>query len=569
MSVKEMDRDDWAMRPWLMAALGAFAGLLIHLLTDSDKPGDLALAATAFVGAAGTLTAFTLERIRWRWALIFSFCTAAVVALVTYWNGSPENWSAGEGWRAVCIALAVGIAAPLFQAARDEGGRRFPYVAVHGHAWTNVVIWCAGMVFVGIVFALAYLLSALFDLIGIRLLSNLLRREWFGWMLAGAAFGAAIGLFRERDRIVGMLQRVVVSVLAVLAPVLGAGLLIFLVSLIFTGLTPLWEATKSTTPILLGCIIGALILANAVIGNSDEEESRFAPLRFGAIALAVAMLPFAIIAAVSTGARIGQYGLTPDRLWAVVFVAIAIAYGAAYWWALARRRLDWATAVRPANLLLAFGLCGVALILSTPLISFNALSTRDQVARIKRGAVPPDKIDWAALAFDFGDPGKAAVRDLAKTGTPAVRMAAAKALKAENRWDLVDMAETSRKADRARKSVTVLPRPVPLPEGLLESFGWRLPENARTARLIYRPGENSAVLVVQSCSDCGPIVAVTRLDAKGAWKMPEDGPAVPASGKAFDARALGEAIAAGRIDIRPVTRRQVFIDGKPAGAVFD
>ena len=71
---------------------------------------------------------------------------------------------------------------------------------------------------------------------------------------------------------VRLLQRVVTTVLAVLAPVLGVGLILFLVALPFTGLGALWEATKSTTPILLACVIGALILANAVIGNGAEEE---------------------------------------------------------------------------------------------------------------------------------------------------------------------------------------------------------------------------------------------------------------------------------------------------------
>src|SRR3546814_7084225 len=59
-------------------------------------------------------------------------------------------------------------------------------------------------------------------LIGIELIRDLLRGEWFGWMLAGAAFGGSVGLLRERDRLVSTLQRLVMIVLAVLAPVLAA-----------------------------------------------------------------------------------------------------------------------------------------------------------------------------------------------------------------------------------------------------------------------------------------------------------------------------------------------------------
>jgi hypothetical protein len=38
---------------------------------------------------------------------------------------------------------------------------------------------------------------------------------------------------------------------------------LFVLALPFTGLNALWEATKSTTPILLFCVLGALVLANA------------------------------------------------------------------------------------------------------------------------------------------------------------------------------------------------------------------------------------------------------------------------------------------------------------------
>src|SRR3546814_4668138 len=47
----------------------------------------------------------------------------------------------------------------------------------------------------------------MFKLIGINLIFDLLNDEWFGWMLAGAAFGGAVGLLRERDRLVATLQR--------------------------------------------------------------------------------------------------------------------------------------------------------------------------------------------------------------------------------------------------------------------------------------------------------------------------------------------------------------------------
>src|SRR3546814_16845593 len=93
-------------------------------------------------------------------------------------------------------------------------------------------------------------------------------------MLAGAAFGGSVGLLRERDRLVSTLQRLVMIVLAVLAPVLAAALLLFLLSLLGTGLQKLWDAGFSTAGRMLGVAAFAVLLANAVIGNGRSEERR-------------------------------------------------------------------------------------------------------------------------------------------------------------------------------------------------------------------------------------------------------------------------------------------------------
>ncbi|WP_204336616.1 hypothetical protein, partial [Proteus mirabilis] len=72
-------------------------------------------------------------------------------------------------------------------------------------------------------------------------------------------------------------------------------------------------------------------------------------------------------------------------------------YGLAYLGALILGRLQWTVRVRPANLTLAFLLCGLGLVLATPLISFNRISTDDQLARLESGKIGADKFDWKAL----------------------------------------------------------------------------------------------------------------------------------------------------------------------------
>jgi len=589
----DIDGVAWPIRPFVLAALGAVAALIVQQLafsrggsfwSVSNTLPTWRIALAVGIGCATVAVGFSLERVRTGWSIGFGIGAGAIAALIFYWNGEP-GWGYFGDWRSASLVLAIGIALPLFQTARDEGALRFPYVEVHGHAWTNAVLWFACWIFTGIVFALAWLLSSLFDLIGLHFLRELLRHQWFDAVLFGVAFGSALGLFRERDRVVRLLQRVVTAVLGVLAPVPGLGLLVFLISLPFTGLGPLWEATRSTTPILLTCIVGALILANTVIGNGADEELHNPVLRWGAVALAVCVLPLAIVAAIATGLRIGQYGLTPDRLWALTFVILATGYGLAYFVAVIRGRMDWGTHGRRANLRLAFVVAGVALFLATPLLSFNALATRNQVARLETGRISPAKFDWAALAFDFGDPGKAAVRRLMASKDAAIRTRAVIASRKTNRYELSDEGEKVNAADRLASRLNVLPRTAPVPEDLGRLLtGWEACTSNERARctLFFTPGTSEAVALRDDCLD--DLKPSSRADRKpaivsdrcrparfelinGAWRL-RRGDERPAIDEA-QFEKLKAALAAGRVEIRPVTVRRVFVGDVPVGEPFE
>jgi hypothetical protein len=572
-----VDRDaGWPLRSPLLGLLGGGIGLALYALVSVDpayeKDVGRVVMAT-FLTAGGMVLAFTLERIRWAWAAAFALVSGLVVAGVTWSNGAPDGWDQLGPWRHVCAGLAVAIAAPLFQAIRDEGKWNLPYRTVHRHVWTNAIIWCAAWLFVGLVWLLSFLLASLFDLIGIDQLQRLLNRAWFAHLLTGASFGGAVGLLRERERIMGLLQRLATLALGVLAPVLAIGLIIFLLALPFTGLSPLWEATKSTTPILLSCVIAALVLANVVIGDGPEDEDEAArPLRWSAMALGAVILPLGLIAAVSTGLRIAQYGLTPDRLWAATFTAIAIAYGLAYLAALLWRRLRWSEALRPANLGLAIGLCGLALLLATPLINFNAFSARDQAARLRSGRTPLDEFDWKALAFDFGKPGREVLEKLARAGpTQPIRNRSKQVLAFKTPWDFDQNEVITERAEGFAERVTIVPIKVALPEALLAA----LPAHADCGRkeggghcvVQYRQGADSAVFVswTADCSSCRPEVQVLVRGASGSWgQAVTNGYADPKEpGRQRTAALRGD------IEIRPVERRQVFIGGEPAGAVFE
>ena len=89
---------------------------------------------------------------------------------------------------------------------------------------------------------------------------------------------------------------------------------------------------------LLSVPVASFILVNAVVRNGDAEASENRILRWAALVLALAIFPLALLAVISTGTRIAEYGLSPERLWGVVAVAVAVAYGLAYFVAPIRGR---------------------------------------------------------------------------------------------------------------------------------------------------------------------------------------------------------------------------------------
>lgn len=592
--VAEPGADDaegaWKLRPLLLALLGLATGFGVYLIFERpiylvQEMPILRLAEAAMLTVSAGLIGFTIERRRWWASLIFALLAGTVAAAVIYWNGAPNAWSAGEGWRTVSLFLAIAIATPLFQAARDSDELRVPYSSVHDHSWTNIVLWCACWAFVVIVFALAWLLAALFGLIKIDFLRHLLEKEWFGMVLTGLAFGSALGLLREHAAVVRMLQRVVATVLAVLAPVLAVGLILFVGALPFTGLHALWDANIPTTVVLLACVVGALILANAVIGDTREHELRFVLLRFGAMGLALVILPLAVIAAIATGLRIGQHGFTPERLWALTFVTLACAYGLAYVVSLVRGRMEWAEKVRPANLLLASGTCLIALLLATPLIDFNAISTADQVARLEAGKIAPDAFDWRALRFEFGEPGRAALARLHASADPAIREHALAAENSASRWDLDATDEAAKARKELPSHLRLLPAGSALPPELADMIvDQRTCAGNDHCTLYFAPGGAETILFVDDCyaapastvtTGTGTSIQVTvpAMDcvggtrfmlSAGKWVQPSKAELTSA-----EQAAASDAYKSGKIEIRAVPRRQLFVGGVPVGDPFD
>jgi len=425
---------DWSLRPWVLAALLGIAGLLIHLASDDAYNDPLRMALTALCFFGPIAAAFTIDRKDYVAALIFAAIVGLVMAGIAWRATSAgDRYSDQQFWVASGI-LACALALPLFQAGFHKLRWKTSYLETHFHVWTDAITAAAALAFVGLSWALIAILAALFDVIQINLLSDLLDKEWFGWIYSGATFGAALGVLRNQLKIIGTLQSVVLLVLSILAVPLAVALVLFLLAVILSGIDVLWEATESATPLLLACGVGAFVLTNAVVRDEDNAASGSRILRIAGFVLAIGILPLAIMASLSMGTRVAQHGLSPERIWALIAIAVAVAYGVGYFVSAVRGRKEgWRGYLRQSNLHLAAVTCIIAFLLAMPILNFGGISTSNQLARLESGDVSAKDFDYAALRWDFGEPGREALAELVKSDNAEIKEGAEIALAQESR----------------------------------------------------------------------------------------------------------------------------------------
>ncbi len=547
---------DWPLRPWVLAVLLGLAGLAIHCIdewgSDSWVPWRAALSAAV---AFGTLAfAFTLDRDRWQQPLAFAAIVALVMAGIAWRVASAGDHHADESFWLAAGVVAIVLALPLFQAGFHRLRWRTPYRQTHFHVWTDAISAGGAAAFTGLSWLLLILLSTLFSAIEIDLLDDLVNEAWFGWTFSGAAFGAALGVLRNQLKIIGTLQSVVMLVFSIVAVPLALALVIFLLAVLASGIAVLWNATESPTPLLLSVAVASFVLVNAVVRNGDAEASENRILRWAALVLALAILPLALLAAISTGTRISEYGLSPERLWGVVAVAVAVAYGFAYFVAPIRGRMaGWMERVRRANMHFAAGIGVLALILALPLFDFGAISTRNQIARLEAGKVAVDEFDFDALRWDFGDAGREALAVLTRDDDAEIARLAARAQARKNR---VYPGYRDRNRDQRLANLRFDFEDPELREdviALIREEKW----HCATACVVLDLGEGDSAQRRIALVENGNVF----------WEVLGDGEAAEPAKMIENPRPQQKPDS--RVEIREWSGRRVYIDGQPAGTPFE
>lgn len=396
---------------WAMTLLGGLAGLAFYWLGVIVEDGllaerlalALAVAAGTFFGGAMAMTGpVALPRA----AAMAAGLAAAVAGLislaalrfdpVTDLANAPLILLAGAVLSLVPLPFLIGAAGP--------GWRDYP--TLFTESWGLFVRLSFAWIFVGVVWGLILLSGALFDLVGLTLIEDLLAIEVAPWLITGVVFGLALAVVNELSDFVSPF--LILRLLRLLLPLVLLVLVVFLLALPLRGLTGLFGGISSAAT-LLAMVATAVTLISAAVDQADEEAVQGGPMALATRALALILPLPAGLAIWALALRVGQYGWTPERLFGAAMAALAMAYAVSY--ALSALRRAWRADIRFVNGINALAVIALSALWLTPLLNAERIATNSQMARFAASGDPAVLDIWAL--DQWGTAGAAARAELA------------------------------------------------------------------------------------------------------------------------------------------------------------
>ncbi|RZJ76839.1 MAG: DUF4153 domain-containing protein, partial [Brevundimonas sp.] len=223
-------------------------------------------------------------------------------------------------------AAALFIAHHLIVPAIRERRWIVDYPEYFDVAWKAGVQLVLSLGFTGAFWLLLHLGAALFKMIGLSFLQDILREAWFSIPVTVLTFATAVQLTDVRDGLIRGVRTVALMLLSWLLLVITVLVGGFLAALPFTGLDGLWE-TRSATALVLSAAAALIVLINTAYQDGRPDNLPPVVLKYGVRVASVLIVPLIILALWGLALRIGQHGLTPDRIIAAACAVVGAVYG--------------------------------------------------------------------------------------------------------------------------------------------------------------------------------------------------------------------------------------------------
>ncbi len=358
-------------------------------------------------------------------ALVLAVGVAALLGLASFRFSSVDGTFLNPFSMLAGVVLAL-VPMPFWIASHGPGWRDYP--ALFTQSWGIVVRMAAAWAFVGLVWGLIFLSDTLLRVVGLTAISDILEVGFVPWVITGGVLGLALAVVQELSDYVS--PYLILRLLRLLLPIVALVTLVFLVALPVQGVSGLLGGISVALTLLAMAGAGATLVTTAV--DCDEAQATASPVLVWAARVLSLMLPImAAFAAWAVWLRVGQYGWTPDRLFAAEVAVLALGYGGLYAWAVLRGT-GWMGRIRSANITMALALTALAALSLTPVLNAERISANSQMSRFEEGRLTVEQIDpwlfkrWgfageralASLAARAREPGQEALAAQLQTQTP-------------------------------------------------------------------------------------------------------------------------------------------------------
>ena len=333
---------------------------------------------------------------------------------------------------------------PFIQSRVATGLWTVDYVRLFAFSWRNMITLAEAGLFTGLFWLILFLWGSLFHMLGIDFFRTLFEKPIFAYPVTAIVFGCALHLIGSINAMISAVLEQLLNVLKWLATVAGLLLVLFtfalltkLPGLVFSG----QRAIGAEWLLWLVAVIVLFLNAAYRDGAVDRPYPRWIAetLRF-AVPLTVVIAVTALYALI---VRNRHYGLTVERVWALIVGGAALMYSVGYSIA-ALRKGPWLAMASRVNVIVALTLMVVIGAALTPLVSPYRLAANSQyqlvldgryaaLAQGRQGESP-----FVSLAFECGNYGRRELKRLTtlqgRADAAKVRDLAAQALKQPNPW---------------------------------------------------------------------------------------------------------------------------------------
>lgn len=371
---------------------------------------------TLVLGVPSAMT-LTVVRLRdahyWQNVAIIGVALALLAAWAMWSATGAPGLSSGEvlGPYGLTTTLALFVTLPWLQCRIEHGRWCAPYADLFEHAWQNALTLALTLVFVGICWAVLTLWAELFALVKIDFFRDLFHEPAFVYLATGGMTGLGILIARTQKKPIRIARQIVLAVFTGLLPLIALIAVLFAISLVFTGIDPLWK-TRHAAAILMWLVATTIVFANAVHQDGANEAPYPAWLRRVIDAGLLALPIFAAIALYALHLRIDQYGWTQERLWATLAGVVLAAYACGYAYAVLRRAGAWLALLGKVNIVMSLVVIALIAASNSPLLDPHRSAVNDQLARWRDGRTDAQHLDLDHLRFDSGRRGYLAVQAL-------------------------------------------------------------------------------------------------------------------------------------------------------------